>query len=335
MDEHRWTAERAWAWVQGREPVRGCNYVPSTAVNTTEMWQADSFDPETIARELGWAAQVGLNSCRVFVQYLVWQDDPHGLRQRLDHFLCLADDHGLTTMFVLFDDCAFSGKLPYLGPQAAPVPGVHNSGWTPSPGRERVTGRSHWPSLEAYVQDIIGHFAQDHRVIAWDLYNEPGNSEMGTRSQPLLEASFDWAHAVQPAQPLTVGVWNAALAGPEQVCLDHSDVISFHTYSDLATTRRRIEQLAALGRPLLCTEWMSRVLASRFATHLPLFRAQHVGWYMWGLVNGKTQTHMPWGSQPGAPEPVRWHHDIIRRDGSYYCQAEIDLLRQYAAAPER
>ena len=30
-----------------------------TAINTIEMWQAESFDPATIDKELGWAEELG------------------------------------------------------------------------------------------------------------------------------------------------------------------------------------------------------------------------------------------------------------------------------------
>ena len=154
----RWTVARAEEWSAATGWACGFNYVPSTAVNTTEFWQADTFDEATIAREMGWAARVGFNSCRVFVQYLVWESDAVGLVGRMGRFLDLAWACGISTIFTLFDDCAFSGKQPYLGPQDAPTPGVHNSGWTPSPGHERVVDRGAWPGLERYVTDLVGAF---------------------------------------------------------------------------------------------------------------------------------------------------------------------------------
>jgi hypothetical protein len=51
----RWTVERAEAWQKAQPWLVGCNYMPSTAINQLEMFQADSFDPETIDRELGYA----------------------------------------------------------------------------------------------------------------------------------------------------------------------------------------------------------------------------------------------------------------------------------------
>lgn len=171
----QWSVETAKQWYGGIAPICGCNYLPRTAINTTELWQAGTFDPETINQELGWAAEAGYNSVRIFVQYLVWQDDPDGLKQRMDQLLTITNRHHIRAMFTLFDDCAFAGKEPYLGPQDDPILGVHNSGWTPSPGLTRVTDQSVWPALEQYIKDIVGTFGSDQRVLIWDLYNEPGN----------------------------------------------------------------------------------------------------------------------------------------------------------------
>ena len=65
-----WTAEKAWAWYDRHPLIIGVNYVPRYAVNTTEMWQDESFDPAVIDQELGWAHANGYNAIRVFLQYL-------------------------------------------------------------------------------------------------------------------------------------------------------------------------------------------------------------------------------------------------------------------------
>jgi len=199
----RWTKERINEWYAKTDAIRGCNYLPRTAVNTTEMWQADTFDPPTIEQELGWAHKAGYTSARVFLQYLVWKNDPEGLKKRIDRFLAIADQQGIRTLLVLFCDCSFAGKEPYPGKQDDPIPGVHNSGWVPSPGLKRVTDPSAWPDLEKYVKDIVSAFGKDRRVLLWDLYNEPGNSGMGDKSLPLVERTFAWAREAQPTQPLT------------------------------------------------------------------------------------------------------------------------------------
>lgn len=331
----RWTSEQAWAWYHARPWLCGFNYVPSTAINSTELWQRSTFDPQTIERELAWAHAIGFNCCRVFVQYLVWEDDPAGLLDRMDQFLAVATRAGLATMFVLFDDCAFANREPYLGEQDEPLPGIHNSGWTPSPGHLRVVDQAAWPRLAQYVAEVVGRFAHDPRVLLWDLYNEPGNATMGDRSVPLVEATFRWARSANPSQPLTVGVWaplttnewTTKLGEVQHVAVHNSDVISFHDYNELPATQQVVAHLRTHQRPLLCTEWMRRTYGSHFETHLPYFKQEGIGSFFWGLVNGRTQTHMPWGSAQGALDPQLWFHDLLDGTGTPHQAAEVELIR--------
>jgi len=321
----RWPAEKANAWYREQPWLVGCNFLPSTAINQLEMWQADTFDPKTIDRELGWAAKTGFNTMRVFLHDLAWEADPEGFKKRVGEYLTIADRHGVRTLLVLFDDCW--NQHPKAGKQPEPIPGVHNSGWVQSPGTASVTDPKTWGRLEKYVKDVVDHFGKDRRVLAWDLYNEPGNNKLGDRSLPLVEAAFRWARAAAPSQPLTVGVWfdNRKLNDYQ---LAASDVISFHHYGDAAGLRRQIKDLKKHGRPVICTEYMARTRDSRFQTHLPIFKEEKVGCYNWGLVSGKSQTIFPWNSPKGAPEPKVWFHDVFRRDGTPFDPAETALIRK-------
>lgn len=321
--------EKAWEWYKNIGPICGCNYLPRTAVNMTEMWQADTFAPKTIDQELGWAEDAGYNSVRVFLQYLVWKDDPKGLKERIDEFLTIAHKHGIRVMIILFCDCAFAGKEPYLGKQDAPIPGVHNSGWVPSPGLKRVTDRSVWPELEKYVKDIVSTFGHDGRVLIWDLYNEPGNSNMGEKSLPLAEAAFAWAREMEPSQPLTIGAWADFQSPISRRLMELSDVVSFHAYDDVNGVKSKIEICQSFGRPLICTECLRRQGGNTFSTILPIFAEHHVGWYNWGLVAGRTQTYMPWGSKKGDAMPTLWQHDVFHDDGKPYDSQEIELIRKF------
>ena len=328
----RWTAGKAWDWYRSRSWLCGFNYVTSTAINSTEMWQSDTFDPGTMDRELGWANNLGFNTCRVFLQYLVWQHDPEGLTNRIDHFLQIASKHGISTMFCLFDDCAFAERQPYLGKQDEPVPGVHNSVWTPSPGHERVVDRTVWAGLEDYVTSIVSRFSQDTRVVAWDLYNEPGAADMGDQSLPLLCEVFQWARGAKSQQPLTAGIWHPDLIALREVITEQSDILTFHNYDDLETLREQVDDLKAYGYPLVCTEWMARTRDSLFQTHLPFLKQECIGGYCWGLVSGKTQTHFPWGWPRGASEPDLWFHDIFHSDGTPYNETEVEAIRHHCQA---
>jgi len=326
----RWPEEKAWEWYAKVGPIVGCNYLPRTAVNMTEMWQKETFDPKTIDEELGWAEKAGYNSLRVFVQYLVWKDDPQGLKRRMDQFLTIADKHGMRVMLIPFCDCNFAGREPYLGKQGEPVPGVHNSGWVPSPGLKRVADRSTWPDLERYVKDLVGRFANDRRVLIWDLYNEPGNSAMGEGSLALATAAFRWARESKATQPLTIGAWTDFEGRMSKALMKMSDVVSFHGYDNPDGIVQKSRTCRQFNRPVLCTEWLLRQSGNTFETILPIFAHDQIGGYHWGLVAGRTQTYMPYGSKEGDPMPEQWQHDVFHADGKPYDAKEIELLQQYS-----
>jgi hypothetical protein len=216
-----------------------------------------------------------------------------------------------------------------LGKQEDPVPGVHNSGWVPSPGHNRVIDKRYWPKLKDYVTDLVGSYGSDPRVLAWDLYNEPGNEKMGDKSLPLLQSAFVWARQAAPTQPLTTGFWSPELKELSETIFGESDIITFHAYSDAQSMESTIKELSRNGRPLICTEWLRRQVGCSFAAILPFFAKYNVGWYNWGLVAGRTQTYMSWGSKKGDPMPKVWQHDIFHPDGTPYDPAEIDLIRNW------
>lgn len=90
-----------------------------------------------------------------------------------------------------------------------------------------------------------------------------------------------------------------------------------------------MELLKEHGRPLLCTEYLARRPGSTFQAILPYFKQERIAAYNWGAVAGKTQTIYPWDSwqKPYAAEPVPWHHDIFRPDGSPYDPEETELIK--------
>ncbi|CAM3508761.1 cellulase family glycosylhydrolase [Parendozoicomonas haliclonae] len=366
----KWSAAKAHVWYEQLPWLCGYNYLPRTAVNWTEMWQADTFDPVVIDQELSWARQYGYNTLRTNLQYLVWRHDRDGLFNRLNQFLDLARKHGQYVMLCPLDDCAFSGDEPYLGPQKQPVPGMHNSQAAGSPGRKLVRDKGQWPFIEAYIRDLMKSFGQDDRILIWDLYNEPGNPTVfnkiyspltsfhwgfSRKSFELLQAVFGWARSENPTQPLTAGAWGAGttVEGGEgsflsrvlghfnkggmeyfgnrfdRFCLEHSDIISFHGYVNASAMASIIGYLQkTYRRPLLVTEWLARHLDSTYE-QLPLFKSKGVGCYQWGLVNGRTQTHLPWIDlmKFSRADKSLWFHDVLKADGTAYDPEEMACLR--------
>ena len=321
----QWSVKKANIWYAKQSWVVGCNFLPSTAINDVEMWQSETFDAETIEKELAMAREWGMNSVRVFLNYVVWEAEAEALKKNFRVFLDIAEKYGLSVMPILFDDCNFSGNVATFGKQQEPVPCVHNSGWVSSPPRSMVTDPDAYPKLKAYVQDMVKTFRKDKRIIIWDLYNEPG--QVGEKSFDLTEKTFEWAREVKPSQPLTTGLWANYHGEKSQLLLDISDIVSFHSYEDAAGVEAVIKRCAEAGRPILCTEWLLRQGDNTPQTILPIFKKHKVGAYNWGLVEGKTQTYMPWGSPRNAPKPRLWQHDLIRSDGAPYREAEYYFFR--------
>ena len=341
----RWSEQKTESWYQQQPWLVGSNYIPANAINQLEMWQAESFDPALIDRELGWAENIGMNTMRVFLHDLLWQQDAAGFRKRIDQFLTIASKHHIRPMFVLFDSCW--DPEPKLGRQHPPIPGVHNSGWVQSPGAGALSDAAQYARLKAYVQGVIGAFANDRRVLAWDLWNEPndgGGAYAKTEAKnkieyekKLLPQVFDWARGAHASQPLTSGLWEGDWSSIEKLSpiariqLDQSDVTSFHNYGWPEDFEQHVRWLEQYHRPLICTEYMARAAGSTFDTVLPLAKRHHVGAINWGLVAGKTQTYLPWDSweKPYVlSTPPIWFHDVFRADGSPYRSREVEIIRE-------
>jgi hypothetical protein len=311
------------------------------------MWQARTFDAKRIDLELGWAESLGMNTMRVFLHDLLWKQDRKGFVQRINVFLDSCQRHKIKPVFVLFDSCW--DPFPHLGKQPPPRAGIHNSRWVQSPGAKALADPKQYGRLEAYVKGVVGAFAADDRILAWDVWNEPDNgngSSYGNEGeQPnkpqlvlnLLPQVFAWARSAHPHQPLTSGVWHGNWSSPdkldamEKVQLGYSDIISFHNYEPPESFALHVKWLQQYNRPIICTEYMARPVNSTFQGILPIAKQDKVGAINWGFVAGKSQTYLPWDSwqHPYVDHPPKeWFHDIFHEDGSPYRPEEVAFIRQ-------
>ena len=350
----RWSEQKANSWYRQQPWLVGSNYLPRSAINQLEMWQEASFNPAEIDQELTWAEAMGMNTMRVFLHDLLWQQDAVGFQKRINEFLTIAARHHIRPMFVLFDSCW--DPLPHLGPQHPPTPGVHNSGWVQSPGAKALADVDQYPRLKSYVEGVVRAFARDDRILAWDVWNEPGSDNSGSypkeelpakdktaRVTALLPQVFSWAREANPTQPLTSGVWavdtspdGADLGELQQIQLQESDIVTFHNYSWPEYFKRQIAWLKKYNRPVICTEYMARSVGSTFDTVLPIAKQENVGAINWGLVAGRTQTYLPWDSWQHPyvlDQPPVWFHEVLRPDGTPYREAEVELIRQLTGKP--
>ncbi|RRB00053.1 endo-1,4-beta-xylanase [Larkinella rosea] len=346
----QWTPKQANDWYKSQPWLVGSNFLPASAINQLEMWQAQSFDPKRIDKELGYAESLGMNTMRVFLHDMVWRQDAKGFKNRIDQFLALCAKHKIRPMLVLFDSCW--DPQPKLGKQHAPVLGRHNSGWVQGPGAAILSDKTKWESLRSYVKDVVGTFRADKRILAWDIVNEPDNensnsygkngkikTELPNKAQlgvELVKAGFGWAREAKPTQPITSGPWKGDWSSLEKMdemnkfLVQNSDVITFHNYGPPAEFQKRVNELKKFGRPLICTEYMARPAGSTFEGSLPIAKTEHVGMINWGFVSGKSNTIYPWDSwqKQYTAEPPVWFHDIFRENGQPYIAAETTFIRK-------
>ena len=345
----RWSEAKAWEWQKEQGWMAGANFNPSTAINQLEFFQESTFDRETIDRELAWSAELGMKIHRVYLHNLLWDQDSLGFLSRVDEFLTLANKHNIKTMLVLLDDVWH--PIPKLGTQPDPIPFVHNSGWVQAPGAAILGDSLRHHELKNYIKGVMGRFANDTRVVAWDLYNEhdnvanqPGRAEIEIKDKytfafSLLKKVMRWAREVNPSQPLTVGLWQGnhklwgtpgALRPLERFMVENSDVISFHAYDEPEIVKEKIVELKKYNRPLLCTEYMARTNGSTFEKILPILKENQIHAINWGFVSGKTNTIFPWSSwnTPFDSIPKIWFHDVYRTDKTPFSEQEIEFLKQ-------
>lgn len=351
--QQQWPAKKAQDWYAKQPWLVGANFLPSNAINELEMWQAETWSPELIDKELGWAKGLGMNTVRVFLHDLAYRNDPAGFKKRLDAFLRISAKHGIRPMLVLFDSCW--DPYPKSGKQHEPKQGLHNSGWVQSPGREILEDHAKWTLLRAYVNDVVTSFRNDKRILAWDVINEPDNDNANSygknhlKQEPadkkalgvkLTKEAFGWVRAAKPSQPVTAGPWNGDWSSIEKMnelnrfLIENSDIVTFHNYDNAAEFEKRVKWLRQYGRPLLCTEYMARVTGSTFQNILPVARQHRVAMMNWGFVSGKSQTIYPWDSwqKPYASEPPVWFHDIFRTNGDPYRPEETAFIKNITGA---
>jgi hypothetical protein len=217
-----------------------------------------------------------------------------------------------------------------------------------SPGANALSDSTQYPRLKKYVIDLVGSFSHDGRILGWDVWNEPDNTNGGAYAKEdpknkvqlvnaLLVQVFQWARSAGPIQPLTSGVWTGddwsayeKLSPTAKIMISNSDIISFHSYDDAKEFEKRILSLMNYNRPVICTEYMARPRNSTFQNIFPIAMKYRIGLYNWGFVQGKTQTNFPWDSwdKSYTSEPDLWFHDIFRTDGKPYKQEEVDLIKK-------
>lgn len=355
----QWSKERAWAWYTARPWIRGCNFMSSDCANRIDQWQAYGFEERfaTAKRELALCAETGFNSIRIIPEFFVWEQEHDGFMERFERYVQAAHENGISCMVVLGNDCMppkeeFDKRM-HLGEQHVDW-GFHGGRRVSQHGTFGGAGYSVLDTQEGadrfcdFARELVETYKNDERILMWDVFNEPGNSNRKSMSLPVLKRLFEIIRAIDPIQPLTVGVWSETrhpekLPEIERFGLEHSDIVSFHCYSAYADNVEILHRLKAFGRPIVNTEWLARCIGNTVEEIFPLFFAMGVGCYNWGFVAGKYQTFEPWEGMWDnyAKDPAhngwdfeKWFHDLYRPSLHPYNPNEIALIKRFCDLAE-
>lgn len=353
-----WSKERAWQWYNARPWIRGCNYMSADCANRIDQWQALGFEErlETTDRELELMAQTGLNSIRVILEFLVWQQEHDGFMERFERYLQVCAKHGISCMVVLANDCMRPKGLEtnHLG--------VQHTDWGYHGGRKlsqhgNLGGMGYHvmddpelaPQYFEMVRQIVERYKNDERILMWNVYNEVGNAGRGDTSLPHLQKIIQIVRGIDPIQPITCETWSLGRGELEQLpaiqryALENSDIISYHNYGDYITNVKIIKTLKTYGRPIMVTEWLARCTHNTVQELFPLFYLEKIGCYNWGFVVGKYQTHEPWNNcwERYEKDPhfdfdfTKWFHDLYRPNYRPYDPKEIEIIRYFCNLADR
>jgi len=348
-----WSKERANEWYNARPWIRGCNFMGSDCANRIDQWQEEGFEERLAVAdtELELVAKTGFNSVRIIPEFFVWKHQHDGFMDRFERYIATAAKHGISCMIVFGNDCMppkeEALRRLHLGKQNVDW-GYHGGrkvsqhGAQPGPGYHLLDEPELAKEHYEWVREIVTKYKDDERVIMWDVFNEPGNSNRKNLSMPHLKEFFRIIREINPIQPLTVGIWNTSkglggISEIERYALENSDIISFHNYGSYIENVKLIKELKTFGRPIINTEWLARCLDNNVQEIFPLFYLENIGCYNWGFVAGKYQTYEPWNSvwEQYEENPdmkwdfTKWFHDLYRPNLRPYDPKEIELIKTF------
>jgi len=269
--------------------MRGFNYQPSYGSSGFELWQ--KFDRPTIDKELGQGRRLfpKMRAIRLWLSWDSYIRNPQLFEERFNAALTCASMHGLVVMPVLFNrwhDYALDYGGIYIDQLLLP-------------------GNKRRKLFQPYLESIVGKHANDPRIFAWDLCNEPVLTALSaTWTESLRDAEYSWLKDVFSASkelgaqaPLCVGI-NASLKSLQYV-EPISDVLTVHPYFinsdtkfDLAAGLPALDSMVEFAnrvkKPLLASEtcWGSLDDTERAAivrSTLGELKKRDIGWLAYVL----------------------------------------------------
>lgn len=353
----KWSKERIWEWYNARPWIRGCNYMSADCANRIDQWQSLGFEErfKTTEKELALMSELGYNSIRIILEFIVWDEEHDSFLERFERYLTLCAKYGISCMVVLANDCVRPKgvEVNTLGEQKYDI-GYHGGRKMSQHGNFDGMGHHVFDEPETapryfeMVREIVEKYKNDERIIIWNVYNEVGHSRREIVTLPNLKKIFDIIRKIDPIQPLTCEAWTLDgeiedLPEVQRYGLENSDIISYHSYGDYMFNIRQLKLLKQYERPIICSEWLARGSGNTIQAMFPLFYLENIACYNWGFVAGKYQTYEPynliWDEYEKNPDLkydfTKWFHDLYRPNHRPYDPREIDIIKRFCALADK
>jgi len=231
--------------------IKGFNYQPSWGSTGFEIWR--KFDADRMGHELalGRFYFPRINAIRLWLSHDAWLRNPKLFDANFTTALDLASKNGLMVMPVLFNRW-HDAALDYGG--------IYIDHFLP---------KSSWVQDKdqpaAFTEAIVGAHANDSRIFAWDLCNEPFAYSCPHSEIPdIVKAEHAWlarmhgiAKKAGAQAPITVGIPGYGANMVRQI-EPISDILSIHPYWQLSSDKSEYEK--ALDDTVKCAETMKKPL---------------------------------------------------------------------------
>lgn len=349
----QWTETEINDWYKKLPWLRGCNYLPSNCINRLDMWQSHQSDEhlKMADKELAMCDSIGFNTVRLWLNFDVYFSEKQAFFDILEKYISLCDRHHQSVMLV----CYYEEDLPYgdvfipkqIGEQRMYYThfnrdyALYNQLKAEKAYKHYMEYEEIKPLYIDMVESVAKKYANDNRILCWNIANEPGML-LGERCVPLLKELFELVRHCQVSQPLCSDVWrgineDGTFKSPEEtVGFELSDCISFHSYSKYDKFTNNIRVLKEYyNRPIFMTEWLNRCNHNDVHDVYPFMQEQNIACYCWGFVAGKTMTTEPWDDMwiqyDSTPDIdfdfTKWQHDLFRMNGRPYDPKEIEIIK--------
>ena len=266
------------------EAIRDFNYSGSWRTSGLDLWQQHDHGRMAVEVDRGKRYFPGWNVARWWLSSDAFQRNPSRFLANFDAGLKIFSGHGIRVMPVLFNrwrdpTCDFDGvSIDHIlmGFRDGIVAGADAGKPLDDRGIKGLWGR--------YLEAVVGGHADDDRVIAWDLCNEPlGGSYDDDPDGPIPRAELRWlswswdvCKAVGARQPLMVGCHPSLTV--IRLTEPLADFVSFHPY---CIPGLDAESLAHVGSPAQFERFLDDVVAFAAASGKGLLASETV----WGAVD--------------------------------------------------